>query len=74
MRGGGDVKEDHFVRTLFVVAEREFHGVADIFQFAGFGAAKLDTARDLAIMNVETGNDTFCNHTNIEAAGRQQSK
>jgi hypothetical protein len=28
----------------------------------------------VAVMNVKTGNDTFCNHTNIEAAGGQQSK
>jgi hypothetical protein len=28
----------------------------------------LDAARDLAVVDVQAGNDTFCNHQNIEAA------
>ena len=62
MRAGGDVEEDHFVRALLVVAEREFHRVADVAQFARLGFAELDAARDLAGVDVETRNDTFCNH------------
>ena len=65
MRGGGDVEEDHFVRALLVVAEREFHGVADVAQAALFGDAKLDAAGDLAVVDVEAGNDTFCDHAGI---------
>jgi hypothetical protein len=60
--GGGDVEENHFVRALLVVAEREFHRVADVAQAALFGDAKLDAARDLAVVDVEAGDDTFCNH------------
>ena len=47
---GGDVEENHFVRALLVVAEGEFDGVADIAQAALLGAAKLDAARDLAVV------------------------
>ena len=44
MRAGGDVKKDHFVRALLVVAQREFHRVAHVFQFARFCAANdVDT-------------------------------
>ena len=62
MRAGGDVKENHFVRALLVVAEREFHGVADVVQFAGLGFAELDAARDFAVVDVKARDDTFCNH------------
>ena len=74
VRGGGDVEEDHFVRALLVVAEREFHGVADVAQAALFGDAELDAARDLAVVDVEAGDDTFCNHADIEAAAAEQIK
>ena len=62
VRGGGDIEEDHFVRALLVVAEGEFHGVADVAQAALFGDAELDAARDLAGVDIEAGNDTFRNH------------
>ena len=65
VRGGGDVEEHHFVRALFIVAERELHRVADVAQAALLGHAELDAARDLAVVNVETRNDTFCNHNGI---------
>ncbi len=66
--GGGDVEENHFVRALLVVAEGEFHGVADVAQAALLGDAELDAASDLTIMDVSRGqgNDTFCNHVNIK--------
>jgi len=66
VRGGGDVEEHHFVRALLVVAEREFHRVADVAQATGFRDAELDAARDVAVVNVEAGNDTFCNHAIIK--------
>src|SRR5256885_2320896 len=59
VRAGGDVEEHHFVRALFVVTQREFDGVADVAQFARFGPAELNAARDLAIMHVQAGNDAF---------------
>ena len=62
MGAGGDVEENHFVRALVVVADGEFDRVADVAQFARFGFAELDAARDLAVMDVETRNDTFCDH------------
>ena len=62
MRAGGDVEENHFVRALFVVAQRERDGVADIFQFSRLGFAKLHAARDVAVVNVEARDDTFCYH------------
>jgi len=74
VRAGGDVEENHFVRALFVVAEREFDGIADVAEFAGFGFAELDAARDFAIVDVKAGNDTFCEHENIEAAVTPQGK
>jgi len=71
---GGDVEEDHFIGALVVVAEGEFDGVADIFQFTGLGLAELDAARDLAGVHIEAGNDTFCNHADIETRAGRQSK
>jgi hypothetical protein len=66
VRGGGDVEEDHFVRALLVVAEGEFHRVADIAQAALFGDAELDAARDLAGVDVKAWDDAFGNHGIIE--------
>jgi hypothetical protein len=66
MRAGGDVEENHFIGALFVIAQGEFHRVADVAQFARLGLAKLNAAGDFAVMNIETWNDTFCNHANIK--------
>ena len=74
MRGGGDVEEHHFVRALLVVAEGEFHRVADVAQFARLGLAELDAARDLAVVNVETRNDSFGNHHHISTEGNEENK
>src|ERR1039458_2358425 len=60
--GGGDVEEHHFIRALFVVTQCEFHRVADVAQFARFGLAELDAARDFAVMHVEARNDSFGDH------------
>ena len=62
MRSGGDIEEDHFIRTLLVVAEREFNRVAHIAEFARLGLAELDAARDLAIVNIEARNDSLGDH------------
>ena len=62
VRRGGDVEEHHFVRALFVVAHGEFNRIAHVAQAALFGDAKLDAARDFAIVNVETRDDTFGQH------------
>lgn len=64
--GGGDIEENHFIGPLLIVAEGEFHRVADIAEAAFFGHAELDTAGDLAVVNVQAGNDTFCDHTHIK--------
>ncbi len=59
MGAGGDIEENHLVRSLPVIAEREFHRVADIAQTARFGTAKLHAAGHLAVMDIEAGDDTF---------------
>ena len=74
MRRGGDVEEHHFVRALLVVAEREGDRVADVAEFARLGLAELDAARDLAVVNVETRNDSFGNHRHISTEGNQENK
>jgi len=66
--GGGDIKEDHLVRALIIVAQRQFHRVPDVLQFAGLGFSELNAAGYLAGMDVQTRNDTFCDHTDIETA------
>ena len=65
--GGGDIEENHFVGALLIVAEGEFDGVADVAETAFFGDAELDAAGDLAVVDVQAGNDTFCDHGDIEA-------
>ena len=65
VRGGGDVEEHHLVRALLVVAQGEFHGVANVAQTALFGDAELDAASDVAVMDIQARDDTFCNHGSI---------
>ena len=60
------------VRALVVVAQGQFHGVADIAQAALFGHAELDTARDMAVVDVEARDDTFGNHLDIETRQRHR--
>src|SRR5208283_3599057 len=48
--------------ALLVVAERQGNRVADIAQFARFGLAELDAAGNLAGVDVQTRNDSFCQH------------
>ena len=62
MGAGGDIKKDHFVGPLFVVAEGQIDRVPYVAQFTGFGLAELDTAGDLAVMHVQAGNDAFGEH------------
>jgi hypothetical protein len=59
VRAGGDIKEDHFIGALGVVAEGEFDGIADVFEAAFFGASELDAAGDATVMDIEAGDDAF---------------
>ncbi len=72
--GGSDVEENHFVRALFIVAQREFHRITHITQAAALGHAELDAAGDVAVVDIEAGNDTFCNHIYIETSLAAQGK
>ncbi|MGC3989509.1 MAG: hypothetical protein QM796_07495 [Chthoniobacteraceae bacterium] len=62
MRGGGDIKEDHFIRALRIIANGQFHGIAHVAQFARLGFAELNPTGDLAVVDIETGNDAFIKH------------
>ena len=59
---GGNVEENHLIGALLVVTDGEFHRVADITQPAGFRASELHAARNLAVMNVQAGNDPSGEH------------
>jgi hypothetical protein len=74
MGARGDVEKNHFVGALFIIAHRQFHGVAHVPQLAGLGLAELDPTRDLAVMNVQARNNTFRNHHVIENAARPKAK
>ena len=63
MRTGRNVEENHFVRALLIVTHGQFHGVADIAQLARLGLAELDAAGDMAAMDVQARDNTFCNHS-----------
>src|SRR5881394_74437 len=65
MRAGGDIEENHFIRALIVVPDRQLDGIANIAQFALFGIAELNPARDLAAMDIQARNDTLCNHERL---------
>jgi hypothetical protein len=62
MGAGGDVKENHFVGTLLVVADGQFDRVADVTEFAGLGLAKLHPAGDLPRVNIQTWNNSLRQH------------
>src|SRR4051812_34891863 len=65
MGAGGDVEEDHLIGALFIVANGEFHRVSDFPQASLLGATKLNSAGHFPVVNVETGNDTFCEHLQV---------
>ena len=50
------------------VLECEGDRVADIAKFARLGLAEPDAARDLAVVDVETRNDTFGQHRRYSTA------
>jgi hypothetical protein len=58
VRAGRDVEEHHFISALFVVADGQFDGIADVAQFAGFGAPELHAPRYLAAVNIKARNDS----------------
>jgi hypothetical protein len=62
MRGGGDVKKNHLIRPLRIVADSQLDRVAHIFQAAGFSLAELDAAGDLSSMDIQAGDDTSGEH------------
>jgi hypothetical protein len=43
---------------LIIVADRQIDRIAGLAQAAAFGPPKLDTAGDLAVVDVKTGNDS----------------
>ena len=55
--GGGDVKEDHLVGALFVVALRQLDGVARIAQ-----VHEVDPLHHTAVLHVHAGDHAFCQH------------
>ena len=59
---GSDVEENHFIGPLFIVAHGQFHRISDISQFSCFGSAKLNASSDLAVMDIEAGDDASCEH------------
>ena len=74
--GGCDVEKDHFIGALFIVAEGQGDGVADVAQFASLGFAELHAAGDMAVMDVQTRDDTFCQHIDdrVKVAGCRKRK
>jgi hypothetical protein len=45
---------------LLIITKGELDRVADISQLARFGAAELNAARHLAVMDIQAGNDPLC--------------
>ena len=62
VRTGGDIEKNHFVGALLVVAKGQLNGLADVAQFARLGFAEADAAGDLAVVDVQAGNDAFGEH------------
>jgi hypothetical protein len=63
-----DVKKHHLVRTLIIVPLRKFHWISHIAQPPLLRTPNLNTARDLTVVNIETGNDAFSDHANRHSA------
>ena len=60
--GRGDIEKDHLIRALLIVAERQLYRVADIPQTTLLGPAKLNPSGDNTVVNIETGDNSFCQH------------
>jgi hypothetical protein len=58
-----------FVRSLVVVPHREFDRVTDVSQLTRLGFAELHSAGDMAVVDIETGNNALGQHR----AGRAES-
>src|SRR5439155_10218009 len=65
VRAGGDVEENHLIRALLIIAQRQLDGIAYVAQFARLGFTELDAARHLAVMHVQAGDDSFREHINL---------
>ena len=71
MSTGRDVKKDQLVCSLIIVAQGQLHWIAHRPQSAILSATKLNPTSDLSIMNVQTGNDTACEHGDRKDERRQ---
>jgi hypothetical protein len=58
-----DVKKNHLISALLVVAQRQLDGIPDIAQFTRLGFAEVNASRDLAGMNIQARYDTFRYHS-----------
>jgi hypothetical protein len=56
LRRGGDIKEDHLIRPLIVVADGQGDRIPHVPEASFFSSSELNTTRYLAIVDVETGN------------------
>ena len=65
MRASCDVKKDHLVSALIVVAESKLHGVAHVAQATLFGTAELHSSSDFPLVHIKAGNDAFCQHERV---------
>src|SRR5690606_17291186 len=64
----GDVVEDQLIGALQVVAHGQLDRVADVMQFAEFGAAELLTARGAPVVDVKAGDDASREHAGQDSS------
>jgi hypothetical protein len=62
MRARRDVKENHFIRPLLVVAQSKLDRITHIAKFTSLGLSELHASRDLAVMHIQARYDAFSNH------------
>ena len=53
----GDVQKNQLVRPLLRIFARQFDGIARVFQ-----VFKVDAFDGLSVLDIQTGNDAFCQH------------
>ena len=56
--GGGDVVEDEFIGACIGVGLAEGDGIVDVPE-----VLELSALHDAAVVDVEAGNDSFCQHS-----------
>jgi hypothetical protein len=62
MGAGCNVEKHHFIRPLLIITHGEIDRIANIGEFAGFGAAKLAASCHSTVMDVEARNDSAGKH------------